>query len=152
MFLVTHSAVALLATRWTNNPAIAFGVGLLSHFVMDALPHGDEGLVYAIRRDRRREIAWFTLVMIIDLLLLGLGFAWMVTHAGFRLAEAFAIAGACLPDFMWGFEKVIGRRVFGLFSVFHDRCHNVKKIVIPSWYGLPLQLALAAGLWYLLGR
>ena len=42
MVLATHAfAGGILAAAITANPAVAFGIGVISHFLLDAIPHWD---------------------------------------------------------------------------------------------------------------
>lgn len=147
MFLIGHSAVALAATAWTDNPALALVVGFASHFVMDAIPHGDEAVGRFAKRSGR-EVRWFVIFMLADLALIAGAYAWLLSRISFHWAPLFAIAGACAPDFMWGFERLLGRKVFGPVSGWHHVIHNFLKVEMPLWLGMSLQAALSAVLWW----
>ena len=42
MYLIGHAAVgATLATAVTINPLAALGIGFVSHYLVDFIPHGD---------------------------------------------------------------------------------------------------------------
>jgi hypothetical protein len=150
MFLTGHAAVGLVATVWTNNPTIGFFVGWLSHYAADAVPHGDEDLGEWAKGPH--ELRRLALAMALDLSVLALAYWLLTDRFGWRLDHALVIFGACLPDFMWGFERLVGRRLFGPLQVWHHRNHNRWQVRIPAWLGVPLQLAATAGLWWLVLR
>jgi hypothetical protein len=151
MFLIGHSAVALAVTAWTDNPALAMAIGFASHFAVDAVPHGDEDFGRFAKRSGH-EVRWFALAMVADLVLIAGAYAWLLSRIGFSWEPLFAIAGACAPDFMWGFERLLGRKVFGPVSGWHHTVHNFLKVEMPLWLGLILQAAVSLALWRWLGR
>jgi hypothetical protein len=152
MFLTAHSAVAVAASAWTGNPTVAFAVGVLSHYVMDAVPHGDEAVGRWALRDPDKTVRRLAAVMAVDLVILASACLWFVSRHGFSFASAAAVLGACLPDFMWGLETLAHRRIFGPLGDFHTRNHRRFRVEMPLWLGLIFQMTLAGTLWYLLGR
>ncbi len=150
MFLTGHSAIGLIAASWTANPALAFLIGFLSHYVADAVPHGDEDL--GVWTERGNAIHRLAFLMFLDLAVLTLSFSLLFNRYGWQWNQVLCIVGACLPDFMWGFEKAVGHRLFGPFGDWHRRNHNRWRVRIPSVVGVPVQLALTVGLWWLLVR
>ena len=148
MFLTAHSAIALAATAWTGNPAAAFAVGWASHYLADAVPHGDEPVGRWAKAAGPREAWHLAVVTFVDLSFLAVAFAWFISARGLHLVHIAAIVGACLPDFMWGLEKVVGRKLFGPLGAFHSRVHNFAKVMLPLAVGLLGQAALAAALWW----
>lgn len=148
MFLFGHSAVGLLAASWTGNPALAFASGFVSHYFADAVPHGDEDL--GVWTKQGNEVFRLALLMFLDLAVLSLVFAVLWRSTGWHWSHVAAVAGACLPDFMWGAELALRRKLFGPFGDFHKRNHNRWKVRVPAWYGVPLQLAFSLALWWLI--
>ena len=41
MFITVHAAAATALSRYATIPLLAFVLGLLSHFILDMIPHGD---------------------------------------------------------------------------------------------------------------
>jgi hypothetical protein len=151
MFLIGHAAVGLVAASWTDNPLLAFVIGFASHFVADAIPHGDEPVGPWAKRGSHHGLLRLVSLMVIDLLLILGAWLWLVSRAGFQWAPVFAIAGACTPDFMWGFEHFMRRRLFGRFVAWHEANHNFLHINLPLWLGLTMQGIVTVALWWWLG-
>ena len=42
MFLTVHATAAVLITQKISNPLLAFIIGFISHYILDAIPHGDD--------------------------------------------------------------------------------------------------------------
>ncbi|MEY4722564.1 MAG: hypothetical protein RLZZ324_77 [Candidatus Parcubacteria bacterium] len=149
MQLIGHSAVGVVAiiALGVTNPALAFFVGWASHYVADFVPHGDEGIgEWANRKDTVKRIALVAGVdALATLALLG---GWAFARHGMPLAVLAAALGAWVPDGMWGLEMLTGRKLFGPHHDFHHWNHNRLKIMIPTWIGIPAQLALTAVLWW----
>lgn len=152
MFLIGHAAVGLVAASWTDNPLLAFVIGFATHFVADAVPHGDEPVGPWAKSEPGHRLRRLVVLMLIDLALILGAWLWLVSHTGFRWSPVFAIAGACLPDFMWGFELLLHRRLFGPFTKWHESNHNFLHIHLPLWLGLSLQAVVTVALWRWLGR
>ena len=55
MFITPHTAVALWLSTKTGNPYLGFAYGLVSHFIIDIIPHGDEKMGYHIEDEKKRR-------------------------------------------------------------------------------------------------
>jgi hypothetical protein len=89
-----------------------------------------------------------TRLTLLDLSVLALAFAFLWREVGWQWWQVAAIAGACAPDFMWGAEKVLGRKIFGPLGAFHKCNHNRWKVSVPAGWGVPAQIALTGALWW----
>ena len=49
MLFTTHSVVGAAAGAATGDPYLGFAAGVLSHHVLDAIPHFDQGTFYLER-------------------------------------------------------------------------------------------------------
>ncbi len=139
MFLTVHAVAGeLIAQSAAASVSEAFVLGFLSHFVVDSLPHGDEGIGDAIRPDRNPRL--LILIGLVDLFLAGI--VQVILFAGgilpftpLFLAAAF---GAMLPDAMQ-LPSIILRSNNGLFGLYrraHESAHNLIGVRL----GLPLGL------------
>ena len=45
MFLTSHATAAVLIAEQIHSPTLAFALGWLSHYLLDAIPHGDDELL-----------------------------------------------------------------------------------------------------------
>lgn len=146
MFLTPHAAVgAAIATSLTGNPFVAFGVGWLSHYLADSLPHGDERLgIWASKGDEVRRLLGITIIdsviwiVILVFVFLSVGFSWVILAAAL---------GSSVPDVLWGTEKVVKKELFGPLQKFHGWNHNFFKVNMPLWTGLVGQGIVTAAMW-----
>lgn len=148
MYLTAHAAVgiAMASTAAMTHPVGAFCVGWLSHYVADAVPHGDEPVgSWAKRGHRVRRIA---AVFAVDAAVLGIVAVLYLFRAGFSWWAFAALVGSAVPDVMWGIEMVAGRTLFGFHGRLHTANHNLPDIRLPLWAGLVLQGIVAGGLWW----
>lgn len=146
MFLVGHGAVgALLATHLTKNPVVAFGIGWLSHYIVDFFPHGDESLGAWTKKGN--EVLRLLVIVSIDATLLLASLVVVFSTRGFSWVALAGAFGACVPDVMWGLEKLFKRNLFGRFDIFHNRNHNFLHISLPLWFGIFGQILITFALW-----
>jgi len=149
MFLTVHSAIGLTAVTalGIHNPAAAFAVGLVLHYLGDAVPHGDEPIGEWVKNGRS-PVLRAAPVFAGDFLLMSAMFALVSATGGLQWHLVVAIAGSILPDVLFGIETIFKRRLFGFLSDLHDRAHAAIGIRLPLHYGLPFQAVLAFMLWY----
>ena len=149
MYVTLHAATGALAamTLFPGNWPAAFLLGLASHFVLDAIPHGDEASPELVA-DWKRFIRYAAIWGAGDLAILTVLVIWWVFTYGVYWVFLAAVVGAILPDVMWGFGAMIGKpTLFGFLDRAHKNNHNPLKIKLPLWFGLTCQIAIAAILW-----
>lgn len=129
MFITVHAATGALIGQHINNPLAAFAVGFASHFLVDAIPHGDEHLVFAPRNSAevKYQLKHIKLDSAAGIAFTGLSFGFKV-YAN-PLSAAFGIFGAVLPDVLIGLYELSElkkwqRKLFCRFKRFHHWCHN----------------------------
>ena len=108
MFLTVHAPAGALLGVLFGNPFLAFIFGLVSHFILDAIPHGDREVGEWLEKKKYKK---YFAVVAADFFLLGLELAvlyWWFNHekitSPFPLLEKervmlVGIIGAILPDF-----------------------------------------------------
>lgn len=102
MFLSTHALAGIIISQHVHSVPVAFGLGLLSHYVLDMIPHGDEKLGDWVKQ---KFIRRFTLTFLTDMAFLAL-FIFTVRVKGEWPMPNVALAamlGAVLPDLIWAF-------------------------------------------------
>lgn len=146
MFLTPHAAVgAAIATSLTGNPAVAFGIGWLSHYLADSVPHGDERL--GIWVSKGNEVKRLFGITVIDAVIWTVVLTYVFLSIGFSSVILAAAVGSAIPDVMWGLEKVVKRELFGPLQKFHGWNHNFFKVNLPLWTGLIGQGIVTAAMW-----
>lgn len=146
MYSPLHATVGLLLAERLPNAPIAFLVGVASHYVLDAIPHGDSHFgAWLTSKDPLRRIIF---VEALDLGLAAFVIIGLLLSQPARLAPKL-IAGAIggiTPDVLWGLRFLLdtsGWRVPGLtaFLHLHDRWHNWGHA--KAHYDVPFVVGLA---------
>ncbi len=126
MFLSTHAVVGVYLSTQTGHPLWAFLTALGSHFILDAIPHGDQGLGEWVLKDRRVDrLFWLVST---DLTLLTLFIVYLYTQVdlpGASLVSA-GVVGAILPD---------------AFSTIHHGTEHYFLSPLPTFFRRLLKLA-----------
>ncbi|KKR03565.1 MAG: hypothetical protein UT32_C0048G0001 [Parcubacteria group bacterium GW2011_GWC2_39_14] len=145
MFLVTHAAIGAAIGQATGNPILAALGGLASHFLLDAVPHGDLQLYKSYKSGQkvRRAIAKVTVDSIVTIIFVILLFNFRdFMHPG---NVSLGIAFSVLPDALIGLYEIHKTRFLTWFNQFHFFFHNyfVKKVGDVSYkYGMVLQIII----------
>ena len=110
MFITVHATVGAIIGEQTNNIWVALVLGFLSHFVFDAIPHGDQNLLDK-EPTKKSKAAKFFKFFVLDALVLSAAFSLYFNFHLFDnwlpvLAGAF---GAILPDGISGLNLILPR-------------------------------------------
>lgn len=145
-------AGAALATA-TNNPVVAFTLGVLSHPILDAIPHLDPGTIVKINASEGEKWpAWVYFVTFLEFIILIIVFYLLFnrrTDFNILLWGAF---GGLLIDILDNHPILSIKKLPGFRELhkFHEGIHyNLPR---EKWYiGLITTVLLTGGLlWYLL--
>ena len=145
MYQIVHGTAGLLIGSQTGNPWLAFILGFISHFILDAIPHD----IIEVKKwqDQGNFIKRVSLEAAIDfLLLLSLLIVLVLSdQLNFNYSILAGIFGAIVPDYIWGLGELfkIKSKWLELYKKFHNGDHALlhKSIYIPLKYGLPIQLS-----------
>lgn len=135
MFVTTHVLAGAVIGARTRSPVTAYGLGVLSHFVMDAVPHwGPDG-----------DHEEFMRVAIRDGLggLAALAAVAACSPPGSRRSVLAGAIGAATPDLDKPFEELTGRR---LWPRPVDRFHGMIQSEAPRRMRQELATLAAAAL------
>ena len=142
MFLTAHGSAGFLLASRISNPILLFFLALLSHFALDAVPHGDEKVGLSEKQLQLR-IGFMDGVSTCVFTLFYIFFAATQTNYFNILLAVFA---ASLPDVVWvlrRFFKVPGwkYRIPGLdsYELLHAKSHTMTKKIITFRQGLLIQ-------------
>ncbi|OIO17604.1 hypothetical protein COV56_02855 [Candidatus Kuenenbacteria bacterium CG11_big_fil_rev_8_21_14_0_20_37_9] len=135
----------LLIGNQIGNPWLAFLMGVISHFVLDAIPHDIRELNEWQNRDNNKKKqaiegyfdAFFILLLTIFLL--------SINKLSLGQTTVSALVGVFMPDLLWIMPWVFNYKNKWLekYENFHLTVHKLiyKKIYITAWIAIPLQLA-----------
>lgn len=142
MFLIVHSTAAVALAQQITSPGLAFAVGFVSHFLFDAIPHGDENV--AVDNDHWRMVKKVVAIALVDVILMvgtfvALAGAGIVEFSPVMLAAAL---GGLLPDalqipaIVWPDATP---RALKQYRRIHEGIHNVTPYNIGIGWGLLVQ-------------
>lgn len=150
MILATHAITgAAFAAVMPDRPILAFTTGVMSHFLLDAIPHWD----YELRSKREdasnplnndmiinREF-WFDLIKLGADTFVGIGLGWLFFHQFFTnygslglLTFAAGVIGGLLPDALqFAYFKFRSPALTALqrfhYSIHADHARKLKPLV-----------------------
>lgn len=153
MFLTVHGTAGVLVGSLTGNPVSAFALGVLSHAVLDIIPHGDEALgpqCAGPTCSHREEVRFMLKLAIVDAIVMAfvLAFVFVPWRTVPTLPMLAGFAGGVIPDVLQGLGTAFPRiRLFSRFKEIHDVIH-VRIIPYDPTFrvGFSLQLITLAAI------
>ncbi len=166
MTIAPHLLAGAAIATVTNNVYLAFLLGFVTHFILDAIPHLDPGTFHnfripgykkninleTIHAEDKPWPAWIYGFVIVEFVII-----WTVVISLFKNQPNFAIivAGGLGGIFVDCIDNPIFRFFLGwpIFKQIHWLHHRFHHDLDPKkWYwGLPAQILIIGGtLWYLL--
>ena len=125
MTLTTHAAIGAAIGHQMGNPILGFCLGMISHFLVDMIPHGDSKFAEMYlkkQRKTRAAVAYVTVDATIALLFI-LALMNVGDYAN-RLAFSASIAGSIMPDLLTGLADVTKAKMLKPFVRVHFFFHN----------------------------
>ncbi len=166
MFITVHAAAGIIIGKQIDNPIIAFVVAIISHFILDIIPHGDQKLgkkFFGLRfggnelTDAEKSLKAIALYGLIDAF--SLIFLILYLFRNFPILDSdsvtWGIIGSILPDMLVGLYVIGKFKPLKWFYEFHTWNHhlllNKMKSDIPLKVGMLFQLCLLIiGVWLIL--
>ena len=142
MFLTAHSAIGVAIATKATNPWLAFIFAFIAHYVIDAIPHGDE-ILFDNMKTKKEKYTKLTIMLIIDFAIIALYLLLIMTKISLNPVIIFtAVLGSILPDILWGLYDIKPVSVLKPFVKLHNICHNIfnKKLSLKT--GLIIQLLI----------
>jgi len=134
MTLTTHAATGILVTQWTNNPFLGFFVAILSHFVLDAIPHGDDFIYWRHVHNQKDSIALITgatdFFFLIILLLIILNFRSQNND----MMIIAATIGGILPDLLMTLHTKNKIKFKEYYHGFFQHCKRIYHSFLKAHY------------------
>jgi len=143
MFITPHTSLAIWISTRITDPVLAFILGVVSHLVLDIIPHGDEKLAEHIK-DKKQKFIYFLKVATVDMILAVLLLYFFVNHGPqvnyYVLASA--VFGSWIPDFTWIAIEYFKLNRFYWYVIFHERVHSLIGWQYSIIYGVPFQIVV----------
>ena len=139
MLLSVHTIAGALIGEKINNPYLAFSLGLISHFLLDMIPHGD-----LKRPTKLNNFIYIALGGLADLSILGFFLIYFDLKNLLNLNVLLAILGSLLPDLVFIFYRYRDKKYFKSYFNFHEKLHNTisKNFDLKFNWGLILQILI----------
>ena len=145
MFLTPHAATGLYLGSQVDNVWLAFILGIVSHLILDMIPHGDDGL--ADNWPRKTKIIRLSIFVAIDMALITAMTYYLTVHNFISLSPAVmaGLIGSILPDYIWGWHEISKDKISGwISSQILYRLHHFLPVKLPLIIGIFIQLAALA--------
>jgi hypothetical protein len=142
MLITTHAAVGAYLGENIRNPLLAFLAGLLSHFLLDIIPHGDHEQVaeFKEKKNMKKALNLIMIDAILGIFFLIIYFDQVHDHGHSIKNSAPGIVGAILPDLLVAFYN-LHKGYFFRLNYFHHKLHQLVPIHIPLQVAFALQIS-----------
>lgn len=140
MFLTAHAIFALIFAKFAPNVFWAFIIGIISHFFLDMVPHGEKEMESWSDHDKMKRMPVIGFFDIFVLLIISF---FLFRYLNLPLANSLALmVGAILPDAIQAGLMAFSKNPFNnRYSLFHERVHKfILKKLISSKIGFVIQL------------
>ena len=142
MFLTVHATAGIIIGQTTGNIWLAFFAGLISHFILDSIPHGDENLIgddeTAIKERWKMLLTIGLADGLVMLVMIFLLYQQKIIDLNGPVLAG--IVGALFPDFLTIAFLLLKPRWLEKFLSFHNRIHSIFKKTVSFKTGLFIQL------------
>lgn len=149
MFITVHAAAGALIGTEISNPYAAFGAGVVLHFIMDVIPHGDRELGKKFfgllnkklsEEEKLKSLAAYAMMDYI-ILIFFLIYAFKTFYFTKQDGVTWAIVGSILPDLLVASYMLTKSRWLKWFFNFHNWMHHL--IIHRMKHDVPLQIGIA---------
>ncbi len=143
MYITIHSAVGGAIGQFISDPFVAFLIGVVSHFILDIIPHGDEEVTKKVTWLKSARSKLFFVVGSDFTILFFFFIFWTLNSPVDQLLGMFAgIAGGIVPDALWGFHELTDAPFLRWYRKKHSALHNIIKTKLTTKQGFMLQIPL----------
>jgi len=134
MIITPHILAGAAIGVHSPNVWASFCFGLISHYLLDSLPHWD--YLESIKISKFNQLIKIFIDFIIGVIIV-LIITWPFS---FNVLIIFGIFGALLPDFIEFFYNNFKIKLLYPFSLFHNKIHYFKRISLLK--GMPFQIII----------
>ncbi|MDP2812086.1 MAG: hypothetical protein Q8O32_00115 [bacterium] len=141
MFITPHTSVALwISTRFTD-PMLAFIFGVISHFILDVIPHGDD-TIGDHKTTKKDRFLYLMRIAVVDVALaIVLIYFFVLYGPPVNYWVLFwAVFGTWLPDIAWIAIEILQLTNLYWYVVYHSKLHNFFNWQYSPVYGVPFQI------------
>ncbi len=146
MYQIVHGMAGIAIGSRLDNPILAFVLGIVSHFILDAIPHDSIEAKNWENNGTDKFIKKIALEAILDLW--GLVLLILIMQEGFEIYPSYSMLsgmiGGILPDYIWGLTELLQLKNQALekFKVWHNKVHTIfyQAVYLPLKYTVPIQV------------
>jgi len=148
MFLTNHAALGIIIGQHISHPAWVIFLSLLSHFLLDIIPHGDSKL------ESQMKLKNIILIALADLVILSLMLLILIASGTINIFNPNILLGiffTMLPDGLQLIYFLSNKKLLVRYKQFHTDIHNyfAQKFDFSLTGGIVLQIFFA-GIFYFL--
>ncbi len=141
MYLFTHAATGLLIGTVINNPIGAFAGGVVSHFLLDIIPHDHkDDLILEYPKNlaknnttvkRRIVLSLMDLFLVILVVIYGWYLSSEMESLRILINILCAVAGSTVPDFVLLFTFKYDNKFLRWYFEAHNKLHFIFPVSVP---------------------
>jgi len=158
MYQIVHGMAGVAIGSRLGSPILAFVLGIISHFVLDAIPHDSLEARDWENNGTASFVKKIALEAIIDLWILII--LLLIMQEGFKIYLSYSmiagLIGGILPDYIWGLTELfkIKNQALEKFKAWHTGIHTLifKPIYLPLKYTAVIQIITLAVLIVLMNK
>ena len=141
MFITPHTSVAIWISTRIGDPLWAFFFGVISHFILDIIPHGDDNIADH-KKDKKEKLLYLMRIAFADVFLASLLLYFFISNgpAVDYWVLFGAVLGAWLPDMAWITIEMFRLHTLYWYVVLHSKLHNFFNWQYSPVYGVPFQI------------
>ncbi len=147
MYQIVHGMAGIAIGSRLGNPVLAFVLGIISHFILDAIPHDSLEAKSWENNGTDKFVKKIALEAILDLW--GLILIVLIMQEGFEIYPSYSMLsgmiGGILPDYIWGITELLQIKNQALlkFKTWHNAVHAIfyRAVYLPLQYTAVIQIA-----------
>ncbi|MDD5749947.1 MAG: hypothetical protein PHO91_04220 [Patescibacteria group bacterium] len=141
MFITPHTSVAIWISTRVGDPLLAFVFGVVSHFILDIIPHGDDNIADH-KKEKKEKLIYLMRIAFVDVFLACLLLYFFISSGSpvdYWVLFG-AVLGAWLPDFAWITIEMLKLHTLYWYVFYHGKLHNFFNWQYSPVYGVPFQI------------
>jgi len=140
MLVVTHAVTGAVIGQFVRNSPLSFIVGVLVHFLMDMIPHGDSADYKKFKESNKVPKGQIYQLIFDNLIMFGLIIYLLVFKVeGYWWPTFWGIVGSILPDLTVGIHECRPNKISKPIHRTHFFFHNV---ITDRWKDIRLRYAV----------
>lgn len=150
MLISVHTAAGVIIAQKVATSALgAFSLGVIFHFLLDFIPHGDTKLFHWFSKRIHRDMILSLSILDAFITIFYLLYLFTYTNIPDSAHIFWAILGSIIPDFLTTYHAIFKPKILKPFSQLHDYVHNYIPSKMTVKEGLLLQFVFIVCLIYI---